>query len=96
MAGIIPDKVRLNETVRGAQAADWAQRLEPIWPELKAEISQIGALAAEREYLDIAKIQRNLENYSILDKAAAGDFSLRMLVRSLIFSRFLIQDGIVQ
>jgi asparagine synthase (glutamine-hydrolysing) len=95
MAGIIPDKVRLNETVRGAQAADWAQRLEPIWTELKEEILKIGELAAEREYLDIAKIQRELENYSTLDKAAAGDFSLRMLVRSLIFSRFLRQDGIV-
>jgi asparagine synthase (glutamine-hydrolysing) len=94
MEGIIPDKVRLNETVRGAQAADWAQRLEPIWPEIKNEISNIGALAAEREYLDIAKIQRELEKYSVLDKAAAGDSGLRMLVRSLIFSRFLRQDGV--
>jgi asparagine synthase (glutamine-hydrolysing) len=94
MAGIIPDKVLLNETVRGAQAADWTQRLEPVWTELKAEIAQIGMLAAEREYLDIAKIQRELERFSTLGDAAANDYSLRMLVRSLIFSRFLRQDGI--
>lgn len=95
MAGIIPDKVRLNETVVGIQAADWAQRLEPHWPELKDEISKIGALPAEREYLDIAKIQRELAKYSTLEIDAAGDNSLRMLVRSLIFSRFLRQDGVV-
>lgn len=94
MAGIIPDKVRLNETVHGVQAADWAQRLEPHWPELKDEISKIGALPAEREYLDIPKIQRELGKYDTLGDAAAGDNSLRMLVRSLIFSRFLRQDGL--
>lgn len=95
MAGIMPDKVRLNETVVGIQAADWAQRLEPHWPELRDEISNIGALAAEREYLDIAKIQRELAKYSTLEIDAAGDNSLRMLIRSLIFSRFLRQDGVV-
>lgn len=95
MAGILPDKVCLNETETGIQAADWAQRLEPHWPELKDEISKIGALAAEREYLDIAKIQRELAKYSTLEIDAAGDNSLRMLVRSLIFSRFLRQDGVV-
>lgn len=95
MAVIIPDKVRLNETVHGVQTADWAQRLEPHWPELKDEISKIGALAAEREYLDIARIQRELEKYSTLEIDAAGDNSLRMLIGSLIFSRFLRQDGVV-
>lgn len=95
MAGIIPDKVCFNETETGIQAADWAQRLEPHWPELKDEISKIGALPAEREYLDIAKIQRELAKYSTLEIDAAGDNSLRMLIRSLIFSRFLRQDGVV-
>jgi asparagine synthase (glutamine-hydrolysing) len=93
LAGIIPDKVLLNETVRGVQAADWAQRLEPIWTELKEEILKIGELAAEREYLDIAKIQRELLRFGTLGDAAANDYSLRMLVRSIIFSRFLRQDG---
>ncbi len=96
MAGIIPDKVRLNDTVRGVQAADWAQRLEPVWPEMRDEISKIGTLAAEREYLDIAKIQRELARFSTLGDAAANDYSLRMLIRSLIFSRFLKQDGLNQ
>ncbi|MFX4263345.1 asparagine synthase-related protein [Pelotomaculum propionicicum] len=95
MAGILPDKVRLNETVHGVQAADWAQRLEPQWPEIKDEISKIGVLAAEREYLDIDKIQLELKKYDTLGDAAAGDNSLRMLIRSLIFSRFLRQDGVV-
>lgn len=95
MAGIVPDKVRLNETVRGVQGADWAQRLEPQWPEIKDEISKIGELPAEREYLDIEKIQRELKKYNTLEIDAAGDHGLRMLMRSLIFSRFLRQDGVV-
>ena len=96
MAGIIPEKVRLNETVRGIQYADWAQRLGSDWPELKNEISKIGMLAAEREYLDIDKIQRELGKLNTLGDAAANNLSLRMLARSLIFSRFLRKDGIVQ
>jgi hypothetical protein len=32
--------------------------------------------------------------YGTLGMAAAGESSLRMLVRSLIFSRFLRQDGL--
>ncbi len=49
----------------------------------------------EREYLDIAKMHRELQKYSTLGKVAAGDSSLRMLIRSLIFSRFLRQDVLI-
>ncbi len=92
MAGIVPDKVLSNETVRGAQGADWVQRMENNWVELKDEISRIGSLEIEREYLDIAKIQGSLNKYTKLDDAVAGEFNLRVLVRSLIFSRFLRQN----
>jgi len=92
MAGILPDKVRLNETTRGKQSADWIQRLQPSWLELAAEIRKIGEQDAERAYLDIAKIQRELKRYDRLNDDAADDSSLRMLIRSLIFSRFLKQE----
>ncbi len=89
MAGIVPDKVLLNETVKGAQGADWAQRIENNWTELKDEISKTGSLEIEREYLDIAKIQETLNKHNTLDDAAAENFGIRVLVRTLIFSRFL-------
>lgn len=89
MVGILPDKVRLNETIHGTQSADWTQRLQPCWPELVAEIGNIGINEAERKYLDINKIQRELAKASTLKDNAADDFNFRMLIRSLIFSRFL-------
>ena len=45
MAGILPDKVRLNETIRGEQSADWRHRLHPVWPRIEEEILDIGKLA---------------------------------------------------
>ena len=92
MAGILPDIVRLNETTRGKQSADWIQRLQPCWPELAAEIRNIGALDAEREYLNVAKLQRELKRYNKLNDDAADDSNLRMLIRSLLFSRFIRQE----
>ncbi|MDA8337477.1 MAG: asparagine synthase-related protein [Peptococcaceae bacterium] len=92
MTGILPDKVRLNTGERGRQSADWAQRLEASWPELAAEIRSIGDLEAEREYLDIARIHRFVDRVDITKDHAASNPNLRMLVRSLILSRFLRSD----
>ena len=92
MAGMLPDKVRLNDAVRGRQSADWTQRVQSSWSELAAEIRNIGTREAEKKYLDIARIQRELTNYNSLKDNAADDSNLRMLIRSLIFSRFLRQE----
>lgn len=91
MSGIIPDKVRLNQ-VRGRQSADWTQRLKPSWPKLAAEIRNIGAREDERTYLDIPKISQEIKKFDVLSDAAPDKSSLRMLIRSLIFSRFLKQE----
>ncbi|SMC98210.1 asparagine synthase-related protein [Sporomusa malonica] len=92
MVGILPDKVRLNEMTRGRQSADWVQRMQPSWPELADEIRGIGTRDTEKEYLDIARIQRELTKFRTLKDNAADDSNLRMLIRSLIFSRFLRQE----
>ncbi|KJS17966.1 MAG: hypothetical protein VR69_02790 [Peptococcaceae bacterium BRH_c4b] len=89
MTGILPDKVRQNATVRGKQSADLAQRLQSCWPELVAEIRTIGLLDAERKYLDVTKIKARLTRISTINDDASDDYNLRMLIRSLIFSRFL-------
>jgi asparagine synthase (glutamine-hydrolysing) len=96
MVGLLPDKVRLNTTERGYQSADWAQRLQPLWPELKGEIGEIGGLAAEREYLDVARIRTLLAKNEAIEDHGPINSGLRMLIRSLIFSRFLRQEGMAQ
>lgn len=92
MVGILPDKVRRNKRISGRQSADWTQRLQSIWPELVAEIKNIGTSEAECEYLDIPRIHRELNRFSTIKYDAADDPGLRMLIRSLIFSRFLKQE----
>jgi len=89
MRGILPDMVRLNDTVRGKQNADLAQRLQSCWPELTAEIRNIGTRDDECKYLDVAKIHKTLAQMSVLRDDAADDPNLLMLLRSLVFSRFL-------
>jgi len=91
MKGILPDEVRQNVTMHGKQNADLAQRLQSCWTELAEEIKDIGLLETERKYLDVAKIRFELEKYKTINDDAADDFGLRMLIRSLIFSRFLRQ-----
>ncbi|RYD05678.1 hypothetical protein N752_07215 [Desulforamulus aquiferis] len=62
MKGHLPNKVLLNETVRGKQSADWVQRIQPSWTTLFTELGNIGAKEAEQKYLDVNKIQKKLKN----------------------------------
>lgn len=89
MIGLMPNKVRLNANVRGTQTADVAQRLQPQWPEIVDEIEKIGERVAEREYLDIQRIRSELGKYRTLSDDAINKTGWRMLIRSLIFSRYL-------
>lgn len=89
MQGILPAKVRLNDSVHGVQGADWLERLLPFWSSIVKEIENIGELAAEFRYLDVARIQDCIRQIGVPTSDMAGDFRLRMLLRALIFSRFL-------
>lgn len=89
LTGVLPDKVRLNETIMGMQSADWPQRLQPHWPLLADEIYGIGALTEEQDFLDIRQIQRDFERVLRTEPYTAETVNLRRLTGSLIFSRFL-------
>src|SRR5690606_23185236 len=39
--GYLPDDVRLNQRIRGVQAADWVQRLMPTWPQVLSELNRL-------------------------------------------------------
>ncbi|REK75817.1 asparagine synthase-related protein [Paenibacillus paeoniae] len=39
--GVLPDSIRLNETVRGVQGADWLHRILPNWQSFYGELQQL-------------------------------------------------------
>lgn len=89
MEGILPDKIRLNSTVRGKQGVDWLQRIEPYWQEMEKELSQLFEQDYMKYYLDVPQLQAILKN---LDKNAfhkSPSLEHHMLVSSLIFGRFM-------
>lgn len=89
MKGYMPDEVRLNTTVRGKQAADWCQRIMTEWNKTCEEIATIGKNELERKYLDIRKIKQFLSENKELKHNNDGSGGVRLLLRSLIFARFL-------
>lgn len=89
MEGILPDKLRLNTAVRGKQAADWIQRIIPEWEQISEEIENIGAFELEKKYLNIPKIKKCLEENKTLNHNNDGTDGVTLMMRALIFSRFL-------
>jgi len=87
----MPDMVRLNTTVRGRQAAGWMQRITPQWADAYPEMKTIGDKELERKYLDIPKIKHFLaENKELSpDDHDRTEMGVRLLIRALIFTRFL-------
>lgn len=60
LAGILPDKVRLNLSVRGRQSADWIQRLRPEWPPLQDELARRLESPALAAYIDSDLVKATL------------------------------------
>jgi len=88
MKGYIPDKI-LNTNIRGKQSADWVQRIQPYWPVIKEELLSIGDFQLEKKYLDRNIIQKNLNMLEEFDFIRGDNPHMRILFRTLIFSRFL-------
>lgn len=87
--GILPDKIRLNTTKRGKQAADWIQRISGTWESIWSEIDTIGDFSLENKYLDIKGIKERLNRNKTIDTKDGNNSDIRFLIRALIFSRFL-------
>ncbi len=86
--GYIPDKI-LNSNVRGKQSADWVQRIKPYWLIIKEELLSIGDYQLEKKYLDRTIIQKNIDMLKDFDFIRGDNLHMRILFRTLIFSRFL-------
>jgi asparagine synthase (glutamine-hydrolysing) len=88
LAGILPDKVRLNESVRGRQAADWVQRLRPEWPHLRDELARRLENPSLAEYIDSRLVKETLAGMAEYPSDEEGS-SLFMLMMVLAMGRFL-------
>ena len=49
---ILPDKVRLNQRIRGVQGADWVHRMVPHWDTFIDEVQQLSEDKRMLEFLD--------------------------------------------
>lgn len=88
--GYLPDKVRLNQTKYGVQAADWLHRMIPCWTDFINEVKELLKDKDTAQYLNTDSIRNALS--SAMEKPK-GDLAfkpeLRMLMRSIIVYRFL-------
>jgi asparagine synthase (glutamine-hydrolysing) len=86
----LPDKVRLNQRVRGVQGADWVHRMMPVWPQLANELEELCGDPAASRYLNVPFIRQALSEIGRTPKPEqAFSPSIRLLIRSIIVYRFL-------
>ncbi|MDL4838973.1 asparagine synthase-related protein [Aquibacillus rhizosphaerae] len=88
--GYLPDKVRLNQRIRGVQGADWVHRMAPSWQLFVEEAEQLSKDDDVLQFINKQAINDALnvvKNGPCLDKD--NDPHYRILMRSLIVYRFL-------
>lgn len=88
MEGILPDIIRLNRKT-GRQSEDWTHRIKGKWNDIRLEIQQIGQYEIERNYLDIKKLHKTLEQIKSPDIMKRQNKEMVLLMRALIFARFI-------
>jgi len=88
MKNILPDKIRLNNTTRGVQSADWIQRLNSEWDNIKVEyIDAINKPQIQRWIdkdfaLDLLKdLQQPLNDEAY--------FEMQMIINLIAWKRFI-------
>lgn len=86
----LPDQVRMNQTVRGIQGADWLHRMQAFWPSFIEEAKQMSRDDTILQFLDGAIINDALSKYQdAVHSKNANDQDLRVLMWSVIVYRFL-------
>lgn len=88
--GYLPDKVRLNQTKYGLQAADWLHRMIPCWTDFVEEAEQLLNDRDVAQYINMESISNALQSAKEPPKGdEAFNPELRMLMRAIIVYRFL-------
>ncbi|PDZ03269.1 asparagine synthetase B [Bacillus cereus] len=87
---LLPDKVRLNQRVRGVQGADGVYRMAPFWNEFIEEVEELSVDPIISEFLNMEVIKKAISKiYKEPRPEYAFDLDFRVLMRSLIFYRFI-------
>lgn len=88
MKDILPDKVRLNYETTGLQAADWLERLKPLWGNIYSQIKHALNSGIIDSYIDINKLMKELET---VKDGVEENYNMRMLLITLVLSKFVEQ-----
>lgn len=87
---LLPDDIRLNQSIYGVQGTDWVHRMIPFWNEYLEELQQLKSDQDVLEFLDGQVIEAALlkaEEGPRPEYAINPDF--KTLMRSLIVYRFI-------
>ncbi|SME32231.1 Asparagine synthetase [glutamine-hydrolyzing] 3 [Bacillus mobilis] len=86
----LPDKVRLNQRVRGVQGADGVYRMTPFWNEFIEEVQELSIDPIISEFLNVEVIKKAISKICKEPRPEyAFNLDFRILMRSLIFYRFI-------
>ena len=86
----LPDNVRLNQSVRGIQGADWVHRLIPSWNSIMDELHQLTRDSVVSEFLNIDYLKDLIAKFEAEPRSEyAFNSEFRTLMRGLIVSRFI-------
>ncbi|MDR6878668.1 asparagine synthase-related protein [Bacillus sp. 3255] len=88
-AGYLPDQIRLNQRTRGVQGADGVHRMAASWQAFIHEMEQHIQDPRISEYLNIHELKRALSEIKEAKPEYVYQFGFRILMRGLIFSRFI-------
>lgn len=87
---LLPEKVRLNQRIRGVQGADWIHRMLPVWNEFIEEIKLLISDKNTMHYLNGDVVKDALEN---VEKDVSPEYvtdpKSKILMRSLIVHKYL-------
>ncbi|KIL52975.1 asparagine synthase-related protein [Jeotgalibacillus campisalis] len=90
MKGYLPDEIRLNQRVRGAQGLDWVHRVAPYWNQIMEESTKMIHDKFFTQYVNTTRLQSALKTLQQGPDGKAGlDSDYRLIMRSLILYRFL-------
>lgn len=86
----LPDNVRLNQSIRGVQGADWVHRMTPYWNAFRDELNKLIADKNALKFLDGQVLKRALVKVDEGPRSEyATDPEYKILMRSLIVYRFI-------
>lgn len=90
MKDILPDKIRLNSMVRGAQSADWVQRMQEEWEQLKKEFLVSLDNPDIKKYID-TDFARSLFKDNHEAGSEEENYKAKMMLDVVAWQRFLRQ-----